>query len=105
MKSDTDWKILEQSGNPLLTVQVIEKHILSQTEDIHPFASVYKQEKTRYTFHHNYITSNHWCNNFNSWSEVDNAIKVTRQQKVLIEHVTQKNTVSLLKAYQEMKKL
>ena len=42
MKSDTDWEIPEQSGDPLLIIKVIEYNIISQTEDIYPFASVYK---------------------------------------------------------------
>ena len=40
MKSDPDWETPEHSGNPLVQIQVIEKHTLSQTEDMYPFASV-----------------------------------------------------------------
>ena len=37
MKSDPDWEILEQSGDPLLLIQELEKYILSQTEYMYPF--------------------------------------------------------------------
>ena len=44
MKSDPGLKISEQSGNPLLLIQVTKKHILSQIDDMYLFASVHKHE-------------------------------------------------------------
>ena len=41
MESDPDWETSEQYGDPLLLIQVIEKHILSQKEDMEPFDSMY----------------------------------------------------------------
>ena len=70
-------------------MQVIEKHVLSQTEDIYPFALVYEQELTLYTFHHYDLTNDQWCENFNTRLDVTNAIGVTRQHKVLLDHVAQ----------------
>ena len=40
MNSDPDWEISEHSSEPLLLIQVILKHILSQTEVIYPCDSV-----------------------------------------------------------------
>ena len=57
MKSDPDWEILEQYGDRLILIQLIEKHVLSQTEDMYPFASVYEQERKMYTFHQNDLTN------------------------------------------------
>ena len=34
-------------------MQVIEKHVIYQTDYMYPFYSVYEQEQTMYTFHQN----------------------------------------------------
>ena len=41
MRSDPDWEISEQSSDLLLIINVIEKHVIFQTEYIYPFASMY----------------------------------------------------------------
>ena len=51
------------------------------------FDSVYEQERKLYTFHHTDITNDQWYEKFNTWSDIANAIGVTRQHKVLLEHV------------------
>ena len=43
MKSYPEWEISEHSGEPLLLIKVIEKNMMSQTEDMYPFDSVYKK--------------------------------------------------------------
>ena len=50
---------------------------------------MYEQEQTLYTFHQNDIRRNQWYKNLNTWSNIENAIGVTRQQKALFEHVAQ----------------
>ena len=89
MKSYPEWEILEQYGDPLLIIKVIEKHLLSHTEDMCPFASVYEQERTMYTFHHNYLTNDQWYKKFNTRSDSANDTGVTRQHKVLLDNVDQ----------------
>ena len=79
---------IRTSGNPLLLIKVIEKHILPQTEDTYPFVSVYKQEQTLYTFHHNKLTNEHLYEKFTTNYDAANAIGVTIQHKVLLEHVS-----------------
>ena len=87
MKSDIEWKILEQSGDPLLLIQVIEIHVLPQTEDMYSFASLYEQELKLYNFNQNDLTNDQWCKRFIIRSDFDNGIGVTRQHKVLLEQV------------------
>ena len=58
---------------------------------MYSFASVNEQERTLYNFHHNDITNNQWYNNFNTRSDVTNDIRVTRQHKILLEHMAQEN--------------
>ena len=54
---------------------------------MYPFDSVYKQERTLYTFHQNDLKKYQWYENFNTQSDVINDIRGTRQHKVLLEHV------------------
>ena len=56
---------------------------------MYPFYSLYKQERTLYTFHHNYLTNYQWYEKFNTWSDFDNATRVTIHHRVLLEHVAQ----------------
>ena len=89
MKSDTAWETPEQYTNLLLIIQVIQKNILSQTYDMYPFASVYEQERTLYTFHQNELINDQWYKKFKPKYYVANVIGVTRQHKALLDHVSQ----------------
>jgi hypothetical protein len=44
MKQDTNWTAVSTSYDPLTLFWLIEKTVLAQTEDQHPFATVYNQE-------------------------------------------------------------
>ena len=76
MNSDTDWETYEQSGYPLLLIIILEKHILSHTEDIYTFASVYEKEQTLHTFHQKKLTNDQWYDKFNTKSGTYNSIGV-----------------------------
>jgi hypothetical protein len=54
-------------------------------EDQYPFATVYKQEISLYSFHQEMITNTQ----FNTKVDVASVIGVTRQHKVLLEYVAQ----------------
>ena len=58
---------------------------------MYPFFSVYKQEQTLYTFHHNKLTNDHLYEKFTTNYDAANTIGVTIQNKVLLEHVSQEN--------------
>ena len=89
IKSDHDWETSAQSGGPLLLIQVIEKCILSHTEDMYPFDSVYKQEKALYSFHQNNLTNYQWYENLNTKSYVANSIVLDRHHKIIMDHADQ----------------
>ena len=44
MKQDTEWNVVSTSYDPLTLYRLIENNVLGQTEDQHPFATVYNQE-------------------------------------------------------------
>ena len=50
------------------------------------FDSVYEQKRTLYTFHQNDLINDQWYDKFNKRSDVANAIRVTRQHKVLLDN-------------------
>ena len=87
MKHDADWDTTSQSYDPLTLYRLIEKTILGQTEDQYPFATVYEQECALYSFGQNQLTNEQWYERFNTKIDVGTAIGVTRQHKVLCEHV------------------
>jgi hypothetical protein len=89
MKHDTDWINASTSYNPLTLFALIEKTILAQTEDQYPYATVYEQECTLYSFSQNSLSNEQWYERFNTRIDVGTAIGVTRQHTVLLEHVAQ----------------
>jgi hypothetical protein len=88
MKDDTDWTLASESYDPLTLLRLIEKTILAQTEDQYPYATVYEQECTLYSFTQNSLTNEQWYERFNTKIDVGSAIGVTRQHQVLLETVT-----------------
>ena len=64
---------------------------LVQTEDQHPFATVYDQELGFYSFWQETMSNPQWYEKFNTKVDVGSAIGVTRQHKVLLEYVAQEN--------------
>jgi hypothetical protein len=87
MKHDSDWIPASESYDPLTLMRLIEKTILAQTEDQYPFATVYEQECTLYSFNQNTLSNEQWYERFNTRIDVGTAIGVTRQHKVLLDHV------------------
>ena len=86
MKHDKDWDKVSQSYDPLLLLNLIERNILSQTEDQYPYATVYEQERALYSYQQNKQTNQQYYERLNTINEVGKAIGVTRQHEVLLEH-------------------
>jgi hypothetical protein len=87
MKQDADWDSVSKSYDPLSLYRLIEKTILAQTEDQYPFATVYEQELSFYSFRQESLTNPQWYERFNTRVDVGTAIGVTRQHQALLEHV------------------
>jgi hypothetical protein len=88
MKHDPDWTTASESYDPLILFKLVEKTVLAQTEDQYPFATVYEQECTLYSFNQNTLSNEQWYERFNTRIDVGTAIGVTRQHQVLLEHVS-----------------
>jgi hypothetical protein len=93
MKHDIDWIPASTSYNPQTLFALIEKTILAQTEDQYPYATVYEQESTLYSFSQNTLSNQQWYEQFNTKIDVGTAIGVTRQHTVLLELVAAQTTV------------
>ncbi len=91
MKHDPDWTSTSESYDPLTLLKLIEKTILAQTEDQYPFATVYEQECALYSFSQQVMTNEQWYERFNTKVDVGTAIGVTRQHRVLLDHVAAEN--------------
>jgi hypothetical protein len=87
VKQDADWNAASESYNPLTLFKLIEKSLLTQTEDQYPYATVYNQESALYSFSQNNLTNKQWYERFNTKIDVLSAIGVTRQHKTLLEYV------------------
>jgi hypothetical protein len=91
MKHDPDWTSTSESYDPLTLFKLIENTILAQTEDQYPFATVYEQESSIYSLDQHSLTNEQWYERFNTKIDVGSAIGVTRQHRVLLEHVAAEN--------------
>jgi hypothetical protein len=89
MKQDTDWNTVSISYDPLTLCRLIERTVLAQTEDQYPFATVYDQELSFYSFKQDNLSNPKWYEHFNTNVDGSGAIGVTVQHKVLLEYVAQ----------------
>jgi hypothetical protein len=89
MKQDTEWNTVSISYDPLTLYRLIERTVLAQTEGQYPFAMVYDQELSFYSFKQDNLSNPQWYERFNTKVDVSGAIGVTRQHKVLLEYVAQ----------------
>jgi hypothetical protein len=96
MKHDTDWNLASVSLDPLTLFKLIEKTVIAQTEDQYPYATVYEQECTLYSFNQNTLTNEQWYGRFNTRIDVGGAIGVTRPYQVLLEHVASEESPPIL---------
>jgi hypothetical protein len=74
MKQDPDYITVSTSYDPLLLYRLIEITILAQTEDQYPFATVYEQESSFYSFRQDQMTNPQWYERFITKVDVDEAI-------------------------------
>jgi hypothetical protein len=93
MKQDTHRGVISVSYNRLTLYRLIEKTILAQTEDQYPFATVYEQELSFYSFCQENMNNPQWYGRFNTKADVGDAIGVPRRHKSLLEHVAQEQLV------------
>jgi hypothetical protein len=89
IKQDTDWNTVSKVYDPLTFYRLIEITVLAQTEDQYPFATVYDQELSFYSFKQENLSNLQWYERFNTKFDVSRAIGVTQQHKVLLEYVAQ----------------
>jgi hypothetical protein len=91
MKQDTDWAVVITSYDPLTLYRLIERTILAQNEDQYPFATVYDQELSFYSFKQETLLNPQWNKRFHTKVDVSEAIGLTRQHKVLFDYVAQES--------------
>jgi hypothetical protein len=91
MKKDMDWDIVSTSYDPLTLYSLIERTILAHTEDQYPFATVYNQESSFYSFKQETLLNPQWYERFNTKVDVSEAIGLTRQHNVLLDYVAQES--------------
>jgi hypothetical protein len=91
MKQDMDWAVVSTSYDPLTLYHLIERTILAQTEDQYPFATVYDQELSFYSFKQETLSNPQWYERFNTKVDVSETISVTRHHKVLLDYVAQES--------------
>jgi hypothetical protein len=91
MKQDTYWAVVSTSYDPLTLYRLIERTILAKTEDQYPFATVYDQELSFYSFKQETLSNPQWYERFNTKVDVSEAIGVNRQHKVLLDYVAQES--------------
>ncbi len=83
MQHDADWEPTSLSYDPLVLMKLIEKTILSQTEDQYPFATVYDQLRSIVDFNQNTLLNNDYYDKLNTKVDVADAIGVEFQHPVL----------------------
>jgi hypothetical protein len=70
MKQDTEWTNVSTSYDPLTLYRLIERTVLAQTEDQYPFATVYDQELSFYSFRQETLSNPQWYERFNTFADL-----------------------------------
>jgi hypothetical protein len=91
MKQNTDWNTVSILHDPLTLYRLIERTVLALTEDQYPFATVYDQELSFYSFKQENLSNPQWYERFNTKVDVSGAIGVNRNHMVLLEYVAQES--------------
>ena len=73
IKQDAEWNAVSISYDHLTLYRLIEKTILAQTEDQYPFATVYSQEISFYSFRQESMSNPQWYERFNTKVEKQSA--------------------------------
>jgi hypothetical protein len=94
MKQDTEWANVSTSYDPFTLYHLIERTVLAQTEYQYPFATVYDQDLSFYSFKKEALSNLQWYERFNTKVDAGDDIGVMYQEKVLLEYVTQKTHTS-----------
>jgi hypothetical protein len=74
MKQDIEWNTVSTSNDPLTLYRLIERTVLVQAEDQFPFATVYDQELSVYSFKQYNLSNPQWYERFNNKVDVSGAI-------------------------------
>ncbi|MGL5935066.1 MAG: hypothetical protein ACRCZI_05535, partial [Cetobacterium sp.] len=86
LKQDADYSHVMDSCDPLKLRKLIEKIILSQSDDQYPYATLFEQDKILVGFHQGELTNAQFYEKFNTRVDVAKAVGVTRIHKGAIEH-------------------
>ena len=105
MKQDTEWNMVSTYYEPLTLYRLIEKTVLGQTEDQHPFTMVHNQELGFYALRQDNLSNPQWYKRFNTKVDVREEIGVTQQHKVLLEYVAQELYTQTFSALTEAEQL
>jgi hypothetical protein len=91
MKKDTYFNTVRTSYDPLTLYRLIERTVLTQTEDQYPLATVYDQELSFCSFKQDNLSNPQWYERFNTKIDISRTTGATRQHKVLLEYVAQES--------------
>jgi hypothetical protein len=91
MKQGTDCNTVSTSYDPLNLYLLTERTVPAQTEDQNPFATMYDQELSFYSFNQDNLSNPRWHERCNTKVDVSRAIGVTRQHNVLLEYLDQES--------------
>ena len=76
-EQDVDWQAVKDLEDPLLLCRLVKKMILAQTEDKHPFETIWEQEKSLCLSHQDTMTITKWCKMFNTRVDTASVVSVT----------------------------
>jgi hypothetical protein len=89
MKQNTDWNNVNIWYDRLTLYRLIDRTVVAHTKYQYPFATVYDQELSFYSFKQDNMSNPQWYERFKTKVDIGGAIGVTHQHKVLLEYVAQ----------------
>jgi hypothetical protein len=92
MKCDRDYVSCIASNDPLRLKGLIERTIISQSENKYIFATLYEQEVGLFGFQQNKLSEDQWHERFNTRVAIGDTLGVNRDHMIALNYVAKERT-------------
>jgi hypothetical protein len=92
MKYDKEYKRVTESNDPLLLYSLIERTVMTQTEQRNPFKTAFELKLELYQYEQGAMSNTDWYERFNTKVEIATALEIVFCDPCLLKHTLAKDT-------------
>jgi hypothetical protein len=92
MKYDKEYKRVTESNDPLLLYSLIERTVMTQTEQRNPFKTAFELKRELYQYEQGTMSNTDWYERFNTKVEIATALEIVFCDPCLLKHTLAKDS-------------